>query len=569
MKSKIFKKIIILGVGVVMALGLAHAEVVFQDTFDGSGAPGAEWDLYANANANPNQSGGCLVFDHTDTLSSQAAVQTTSTVNIAAFDSVVYRFHVKDFAGSSTGIGMVAGKTSFIVAEHDSDLNALYGSSGIEGLVFTVEHNGINFGSFPDAATDPRTNIKIYTADDNTQLGTVVVQSTNDFTLVVTLTADSWSVAAEGAGMWTKSGVSSGLHGYDVSTWVEGASLRMESWNLTGTFYPASIDGVSVATVSSASPPDFQDEFEATGALGAEWDLYESGGANPSQSNGSLVFDHTEENSAQAAIQTTSTVHIADFDSVEFRYHIKDFGGSSTGIGEAGGRTSFIVAEHDSNLNALYGSSGIGGLVFAVEHRSINFGSFPDAATDPRTNIKIYKADDATEMGVVVVQSTNDFTLVVTLTADSWSVAVEGAGMWTKSGISSGLHGYDVSTWVDGASLRMESWNSAGTFYPASIDGVGITTVFSGVASPATIVGWSTFSNNVMQMVVDAPGVASLYYPKTTEDLVFGTWTNVPHSKDGLNPFVITNLAYSTAMGTNEVIYVQATNAAAFFGIGE
>jgi len=206
----------IVGVGMLLALGSVHAEIVFQDTFDGSGAPSAAWDLYASPQANPNLSDGSLIFDRTETSSAQAAVQTTSTVDIAAFDSVVYRFHIKNFSGSSTGLGIVAGKTSFIVAEHDSDLNALYGSSGIEGMVFTVEHNGINFGSYPDAETDPRTNIKIYKTDDTTLLGTVVVQSTNDFTLVVTMTADSWSVAAEGAGMWTKSGVASGLHGYDM-----------------------------------------------------------------------------------------------------------------------------------------------------------------------------------------------------------------------------------------------------------------------------------------------------------------------------------------------------------------
>ena len=173
---------------------------------------------------------------------------------------------------------------------------------------------------------------------------------------------------------------------------------------------------------------------------------------------------------------------LSAFDSVEFRFDVKGFGESSTGIGEAGGRTSFIVAEHDSNLGALYGSSEIEGLLFAVEHRSINFGSFPDAATDPRTIVKILKTDD-TELGTMVVQSINDFTLVMTMTSDSWAFGVEGANAWNNGGVSSGLHVYDVSTWGGVASLRMESWNQAGTFYPASIDGASITTI----PEPATL----------------------------------------------------------------------------------
>ncbi|MCF7816376.1 MAG: hypothetical protein K9M54_00710 [Kiritimatiellales bacterium] len=90
-----------------------------------------------------------------------------------------------------------------------------------------------------------------------------------------------------------------------------------------------------------------------------------------------------------------------------------------------------------------------------------------------------------------------------------------------------------------------------------------------GPITPATIVGWSVFSTNVMRMVVDAPDSATNYYPKTISDLVNGTWTNVAHSIDGSDPFIVTNLSYSTADGSNEVIYVQADSAAGFFGIGE
>ena len=107
----------------------------------------------------------------------------------------------------------------------------------------------------------------------------------------------------------------------------------------------------------------------------------------------------------------------------------------------------------------------------------------------------------------------------------------------------------------------------------ASFDNLTVTTIADaappGPITPATIVGWSAFSTNVMRMVVDAPDLATNYYPQTTTDLVNGTWSNVAHSIDGSDPFIVTNLSYSTAEGANEVIYVHADNAVAFFGIGE
>ena len=106
----------------------------------------------------------------------------------------------------------------------------------------------------------------------------------------------------------------------------------------------------------------------------------------------------------------------------------------------------------------------------------------------------------------------------------------------------------------------------------AMFDNLLVTTIADPVAPiihPATIVSLSVFSTNVMRMVVDAPDAAINYYPKTVEDLVVGTWTNAAHSINGSEPFVVTNLSYSTAEGTNEVIYVRADGATAFFGIGE
>ena len=89
--------------------------------------------------------------------------------------------------------------------------------------------------------------------------------------------------------------------------------------------------------------------------------------------------------------------------------------------------------------------------------------------------------------------------------------------------------------------------------------------------APAMVMDWSVISGNLMRMVVNTPDAANLYYPKVTTNLLNGTWTGVPHSDDGINAFITTNLGYSTVdvSGTNKVIYVQADDAVGFFGIGE
>ena len=86
---------------------------------------------------------------------------------------------------------------------------------------------------------------------------------------------------------------------------------------------------------------------------------------------------------------------------------------------------------------------------------------------------------------------------------------------------------------------------------------------------PATIVSVSTVSGGLVRIVIDAPNAAFRYAIKTSSDLPSGIWVDGSHSDDGVNNFVVTNLAYSTKDGDHEVIYVQANDANAFFGIGE
>ncbi len=91
--------------------------------------------------------------------------------------------------------------------------------------------------------------------------------------------------------------------------------------------------------------------------------------------------------------------------------------------------------------------------------------------------------------------------------------------------------------------------------------------VDDGAAPPATILGWSAVSGNLMEMVVAVPGIPSLYHPEGRLDLASGTWANVAHSIDGNDPFVVTNLGYSAASGDNRMIYVKAEDGKGFFNI--
>ena len=102
-----------------------------------------------------------------------------------------------------------------------------------------------------------------------------------------------------------------------------------------------------------------------------------------------------------------------------------------------------------------------------------------------------------------------------------------------------------------------------------SWDGTDNRIVAVKISRIATIVD-SSITNNMMKMVVHAPGVASNYYPKASIDLEDGMWAGVAHSDNGVNAFMVTNLDYaaSDASGTNKVIYLQVDDAKKFFKVG-
>ena len=95
---------------------------------------------------------------------------------------------------------------------------------------------------------------------------------------------------------------------------------------------------------------------------------------------------------------------------------------------------------------------------------------------------------------------------------------------------------------------------------------LGVTKGILGPGWCSTIIGWS-FTNDMIRLVVDASDPGDRYCPEATTNLASGPWVSVAHSDDGVNPFLVANLDYSTsdATGSNKVIYVNATNNAAEF----
>ncbi|MEN7973934.1 MAG: hypothetical protein ABFR47_08895, partial [Verrucomicrobiota bacterium] len=81
-------------------------------------------------------------------------------------------------------------------------------------------------------------------------------------------------------------------------------------------------------------------------------------------------------------------------------------------------------------------------------------------------------------------------------------------------------------------------------------------------------------SGDIFRMTVDISGgnppvaVPEAYKPLKSTDLVSVPFADVAHSTNGAAPWYTTNLTYSVDTGSNYVIYLESTNPAAFFGLG-
>ncbi len=104
-------------------------------------------------------------------------------------------------------------------------------------------------------------------------------------------------------------------------------------------------------------------------------------------------------------------------------------------------------------------------------------------------------------------------------------------------------------------------------------DGEALDDLVVTLASPfaAVIKSFERFSGDVYRMVFDVPNeyVLSASKPLKRTDLILGSWSTVQHSTNGVAPWYTTNLTYSATSGVGRVIYLQSSDAASFFGLGE
>ncbi|MCF7817028.1 MAG: hypothetical protein K9M54_04035 [Kiritimatiellales bacterium] len=130
---------------------------------------------------------------------------------------------------------------------------------------------------------------------------------------------------------------------------------------------------------------------------------------------------------------------------------------------------------------------------------------------------------------------------------------------------------YDISSFGtnDLRALRVDPIGGASSNSNFEVDYIRIYSdeLNYGVNEPATIISSAVVAGGLLKLEINAPTPA-LSYLKSRSNLVFGSWTNAPHSDNAVGPFVFSNLTYSTASGTNVLIYVQTDEPAEFFGIG-
>ena len=206
----------------------------------------------------------------------------------------------------------------------------------------------------------------------------------------------------------------------------------------------------------------------------------------------------------------------------------------------------------------------------ATGEQKVSFDIVADAYTDPNTQsleIEIWSIPDfKQDFAKLRLDSTvSSYTLLGSQTVDISA----GSGAYISDAIDftaeSDIYAIRIQSYSkDGSDLLV---NVAGTM---GLDNIAIDPAVVPLPTNATvsIVSISSVSSNVMELVVssDNPFIS---YPKSKTDLTLGlTWDPVAHSTNGLPPFVVTNLSYSAASGTNYVIYVKADEPAEFFDFG-
>ena len=165
------------------------------------------------------------------------------------------------------------------------------------------------------------------------------------------------------------------------------------------------------------------------------------------------------------------------------------------------------------------------------------------------------------------------------LTASQYDSVVDGGLTEEELTAVAGIvitNDFASETLVGNATMQFSAIGRGGSTPSFYVDeyrvGSSLDVVVASASTGVVSVSSSIFSlmpvdGGLVKMVVNSSSPSDSY-PKTATNLVSGGWGSVAHSDDGVNAFVITNLSYSTASGSNQVIYLQADTPAKFFGIG-
>lgn len=218
--------------------------------------------------------------------------------------------------------------------------------------------------------------------------------------------------------------------------------------------------------------------------------------------------------------------------------------------------------------DALWSSSSTQVYQFVVQALD----SLSNLPTQTLINVEFYLTGDMVADGQWLYIDTPD----VSLEEDAWygfsmgpAEGATDAGLrtyWdTASGDAYAGVARQYAPTVSGAIPKTDSYAAGGgvpdyTFY--------ITEAVTGNAA-AVIAGLSSVSGDVLEMTVYVPGALNSYHPEYSETLLSGSWSNVSHSIDGNEPFVVTNFEYSTEVsnGVERVIYVKAAGEQGFFNV--
>lgn len=169
------------------------------------------------------------------------------------------------------------------------------------------------------------------------------------------------------------------------------------------------------------------------------------------------------------------------------------------------------------------------------------------------------RADDDQWHFVTVVNSSGNISMYVDNVLQSDTGSSLGAVSGSAAASEEAFFGQQLYTGL------LDEWS----LYTGALGTNEITILWTDGQAPGLIeiISMTSVSNETVELVVstDSP---SRCWPKSIDALVGGSWSNVAHSSDGVAPFVVTNLDYSSStVESNFSIYVEMNSDQKFFKI--